>query len=170
LSDFDLSYKFHIIPADPNKYVLSSIHFRAHPTDDTEHPVMAYVALFQLNPANSRSLPCNLMEEGAALGSLCYAGQKRVIHQGEGMQQHYKTSGAQVDKLSSLLHRGWNDFRILAQGKHIQFFLNSAQVVDCTDNTSTALLKGQLALQVRYLTPATVQYKDLRLKQLTGAK
>jgi hypothetical protein len=62
---------------------------------------------------------------------------------------------------------GWNEVRILCEGKHIQIFLNGEQRVDYTDNDkkdSTA--EGFFGMQVHAGKQTDVRWRNLRIKEL----
>ncbi|MDE0835500.1 MAG: DUF1080 domain-containing protein [Akkermansiaceae bacterium] len=42
----------------------------------------------------------------------------------------------------------WNDYKIVAEGNHVQHFINGKLTADITDNTAEAPKKGIIALQV----------------------
>ena len=61
----------------------------------------------------------------------------------------------------------WNDYVVIAQGNHLQHFINGAQTVDVFDDTeSKRLTSGVLALQLHAGEPMTVQFKNIRIKSL----
>jgi hypothetical protein len=61
----------------------------------------------------------------------------------------------------------WNEFRIVAQGDHLQQFLNGVLTADVTDADETLAPKsGVIALQMHQGDPMTIQFKDLQLKTL----
>ncbi len=63
---------------------------------------------------------------------------------------------------------GWNTYRIVARGNHLQQYVNGMLTVDVTDNdTEGRAATGQIALQVHQGPPMKVQFKDLKIKKLT---
>ena len=68
---------------------------------------------------------------------------------------------------ASIKSEDWNDYKIIAQGNHVQHFINGMQTVDVTDeDTANAPKEGLLALQIHAGPPMVVQFKDLMLKEL----
>ena len=63
---------------------------------------------------------------------------------------------------------GWNEYRIVAKGGHLQHYINGDQTVDVTDESTVGAKTGVLALQLHAGAPMTVQFKELMLK--TAAK
>jgi hypothetical protein len=61
----------------------------------------------------------------------------------------------------------WNELRIVANGNHVQHFLNGKLTADVTDTDATlAPNSGVLALQLHAGQPMTIEFKDLYLKTL----
>ena len=61
----------------------------------------------------------------------------------------------------------WNDYHIMARGKHIILRVNGQESAEVIDNeTGHFKLKGILALQLRSGPPMKVQFKDILLKRL----
>jgi len=67
--------------------------------------------------------------------------------------------------LADLHPHGWNDVRIVAQGDHLQFFINGKLASEFTDNAREGRLeRGAIALQI-HDKDMVVEFKDLRLRQ-----
>ena len=61
----------------------------------------------------------------------------------------------------------WNDVVIIAQGAHLQHYLNNVLILDFTDNEpNLALQEGVLALQLHAGKPMWVEFKNIRIKEL----
>lgn len=61
----------------------------------------------------------------------------------------------------------WNDYKIVAQGNHLQHFINGLQTIDVTDaDAANAAKEGILALQIHQGPPMVVQFRQLKLKKL----
>ena len=60
----------------------------------------------------------------------------------------------------------WNDYRIRAEGKHIQLWLNGVQTVDYTEPEADIAQRGKFGLQVHAGPPMEVRYKDLKIVEL----
>lgn len=107
-----------------------------------------------------------IYDEGGKRGRLCLVGEKAVWGE-DGKKQVVETflDEAAFKKLFKL--NDWNDAVIVAKGHHIQHYLNGTLIVDCTDNDpKLALTTGILALQLHAGKPMSVDFKNLRLKQL----
>jgi hypothetical protein len=66
----------------------------------------------------------------------------------------------------------WNDYRIRAEGAHIQLWLNGVQTVDYTETESAATIpqRGIIALQIHGGAYTKVQYRSLVIEELPGDK
>ena len=60
---------------------------------------------------------------------------------------------------------GWNDYEITAKGQHITLVLNGIKSVDLEDPTGD--LSGVIALQLHVGPAMEVQFKDIKIKELT---
>ena len=60
----------------------------------------------------------------------------------------------------------WNDYRIRAEGKRIQIWLNGVQTVDYTEAEPNIDLTGIIAVQIHGGATSIVRYKDLMIEEL----
>lgn len=60
----------------------------------------------------------------------------------------------------------WNDYRIRAQGPHIQIWLNGIQTVDYTETEPNIATSGIIAVQIHGNATSIVRYKDLLIEEL----
>ena len=60
----------------------------------------------------------------------------------------------------------WNDYRIRAEGKHIQIWLNGIQTVDYTETEPNIATSGIIAVQIHGNATSIVRYKDLIIDEL----
>ena len=60
----------------------------------------------------------------------------------------------------------WNDYRIVCQGKRLQFWINGQPTIDYTDKRPVARAKGVIAFQLHGGPPMTVYFKDIFIKEL----
>ncbi len=92
---------------------------------------------------------------------------EKVVWDNEGKKQVVGSVGSAAE-IEAGLHKGdWNDYVIIAQGNHLQQFINGKQTVDVTDDCeSKRALSGILALQMHVGAPFTAQFKDIRIKNL----
>ena len=64
----------------------------------------------------------------------------------------------------------WNDYRIRAEGSHIQIWLNGVQTVDYTETDPAIATTGIIAMQLHGNSNAIVRYKDFVITELPAAK
>ena len=64
----------------------------------------------------------------------------------------------------------WNDYRIRAQGNHIQIWLNGVQTVEFMESDQTIPHRGIIALQIHGGAYTKVQYRNLVLEELAADK
>ena len=60
----------------------------------------------------------------------------------------------------------WNEYRIRAEGPHIQLWLNGIQTVDFTENESGIEESGMIAVQIHGNATSVVRYKDITIEEL----
>src|SRR5271165_2570478 len=62
----------------------------------------------------------------------------------------------------------WNDYRIRAEGAHIEIWLNGVKTVDYTESDSSIPLRGEFALQIHGGANTKVSYRNLEIETLPG--
>jgi uncharacterized protein (TIGR03067 family) len=78
--------------------------------------------------------------------------------------------GNSADIQAKIKKEDWNDYVVIANGNQLVHQINGATTVDVTDDCESKRLKsGVLALQLHAGDPMTVQFKDVRIKPLSGA-
>ena len=60
----------------------------------------------------------------------------------------------------------WNEYRIRAEGPHIQLWLNGVQTVDFTETETGIPLTGIIAVQIHGNATSLVRYKDILIEAL----
>ena len=60
----------------------------------------------------------------------------------------------------------WNEYRIRAEGPHIQLWLNGVQTVDYTEEDPQIDLSGIIAVQIHGAATSIVQYKDIEIVEI----
>ena len=64
----------------------------------------------------------------------------------------------------------WNEYRIVCQGKRLQFWINGQPTIDYTDKRPIAAAKGVIAFQLHGGPPMKVYFKDIVIKELAKGK
>lgn len=59
---------------------------------------------------------------------------------------------------------GWNDYRILAEGRRIQLFINGEQTVDYTEPDPAIEQRGRICLQIHSGPPGEADFRELKLR------
>ena len=97
-------------------------------------------------------------------GILAQRGQRGEI----GKAGKPKVTG-EVSNDTKLIGTEWNELRIVAVGNRMIHQVDSITTADITDNSAKPMLKGELGLQLHAGAPMTVEFKDLKLRTLSGA-
>jgi hypothetical protein len=112
----------------------------------------------------------------AGRGWLVNVGDKMVIHE-DGRKEIVGKLGDKMELTKDYQMKGWNHYRIVCRGNHIQHFLNGVQTIDLVDNClddpdakkpdlKKGRLEGILALQLHGGGPMWVEFKDIKIKPL----
>jgi hypothetical protein len=165
LEDFELRLKFRIENGN------SGVQYRSK--EVSKWVVSGYQAEVENNPGKVGFL---YHEKGR--GWLVNVGDFMVID-AEGKKE-VVSKVSDVDALVKAGYyeeKGWNEYRIIAQGNHIVHYLNGHQTIELIDrdkvtnpddprDTKGAAREGLLALQIHQGPPMVVQFKDIRIKNL----
>jgi hypothetical protein len=105
-----------------------------------------------------------IYDEGGKRGRICLVGEKATWESdGKKLVSSDLIDQAAFEKLFKLDQ--WNDVVIIAEGNHIQHFLNGRLILDFTDNhPELALKEGMLALQLHAGKPMFAEFKNIRIK------
>ena len=107
-----------------------------------------------------------IYDEGGQRGRMCLVGEKAVWGD-DGQKQVVDTLLDQQQFQELFRLDDWNDVVIIAQGPHIQHYLNNRLILDFTDNDpQQALREGILALQLHAGAPMWVEFRDIRIRPL----
>jgi hypothetical protein len=124
---------------------------------------------YQHEIRNQNSLPSVagfIYEEGGGRGRMCLVGEKAVWGEdGKKTVTEALIDAAEFEKLFKL--DDWNDVVIIAEGPHIQHYLNGRLILDCTDNhPELTKPEGILAFQLHAGKPMWAEFKDVRIKNI----
>lgn len=78
---------------------------------------------------------------------------------------------AQADSalVEDVLDRGgWNEYRILAEGRRIQLFINGNRTVDYTETDPAIVQDGRICLQIHSGPPGEVRFRDIHIRDAGG--
>lgn len=164
VSDFELRLSYKIVPNNDKGFGNSGIQYRSK--DFGNFVVGGYQADFEAGKTYS-----GILYEERMDGILAQRGQKTVVKTVDG-----KTKVEVVGKLgdskeiqSKIKDQDWNEYVVIARGNHLQHFINGVQTVDVTDEREApkGAKQGVLGLQLHAGEPMTVQFKNIRIRDLS---
>ncbi|HEY0457353.1 MAG TPA: DUF1080 domain-containing protein [Verrucomicrobiae bacterium] len=139
-------------------------------------PFGPIVAGYQADMETGKTYTGILYEERGR-GILAQRGQKTVIKEVEEEKDGKKSRKTKVEVVgatgksneiqANIKPGDWNEYVVIANGNHLQQFINGMQTIDVVDEQpSKAAKSGILALQLHVAPPMTVEFKDMRIKEL----
>jgi uncharacterized protein (TIGR03067 family) len=164
VSDFELRCSFKISANNDQGFANSGIQYRSKILDPKNWVVGGYQADMEAGPTYTGIL----YEERMTRGIMAGRGEK--VLWGKDCEKKVTGSLGKSEELQAALKKGdWNEYTIIAKGNHLQHFINGKQTVDVIDECESKQAKsGVLALQLHAGQPMTVEFRDLRIKQLSG--
>jgi putative heme-binding domain-containing protein len=166
IDDFELRLSYQITPNNDAGFANSGIQYRSR--NQGNFVAAGYQADIE---AGSRYSGILYDEAGGAGGREIMAerGEKVAWHS-DGTKEVIGRLGSSQEIQAKIRKNDWNEYIIIAQGNHLQHFLNGAATVDVVDDALAKQLKsGILALQLHAGEPMTVRFKDIRIKSLSSA-
>jgi uncharacterized protein (TIGR03067 family) len=167
VGDFELRLSYKITANNDKGFANSGIQYRSKEFPDAgDHVVGGYQA--DLEAGNTYS---GILYEERMRGILAERGQKVVIKEVDGktVKDVIGSVGNSAEIQAAIKKDDWNDYVVIARGNHLQHFINGKQTVDVVDEQqSKAAKSGILALQLHAGEPMTVQFKNIRIKPLSG--
>ncbi len=160
VGDFELRLSYKIMPAKGKGN--SGIQYRSTILDTNNWVVGGYQADFEAGTKYSGIL----YEEKMTRGIMALRGEK--VTWTKDCKKEVTGSLGDSEQIQAGIKDGdWNEYVIIAKGNHLQHFINGKKTVDVTDECeSKRATNGVIALQVHVGPPMTVQFKDIRLKNL----
>jgi hypothetical protein len=162
VGDFELTFKYRITDVNGKSegFGNSGVQYRSKVVDEKGFVVAGYQADFECGKSYS-----GILYEEKGRGILAQRGQKTVIKEGSKKPEVTGEVGKSAEIQAKIKPADWNEYRIVAQGGHLQHFINGVQTIDVTDETAVGAKKGILALQLHAGAPMKVEFKDLILKE-----
>ena len=162
VADFELRLSYRIEKGN------SGIQYRSKVTETGKFgPIVGgYQADFEAGKTYS-----GILYEERGRGILAQRGQKTVIKDDAGKTKVEVTGsvGDTKEIQAKIKDEDWNDYVVIAKGNHLQHFINGQQTVDVIDEQPAKAAKsGALALQIHVGPPMVVQFKNIRMKNLSG--
>jgi hypothetical protein len=152
--DFELRAKYKIVGGN------SGVQYRSKMLDEAKFICSGYQADID---ATLRYAGMCYEEKGR--GFLAPRGDKVTI--GSDGSKTVAKIGSPEELQTKIKSDDWNEYRIVARGNHLEHYINGTLMAEVIDNQKDkAAASGVLALQVHQGPPMTIQFKDLRLKEL----
>lgn len=168
VENFELTFKYKIVANNDKGFANSGVQYRSRVNQPGESgPIVSgYQADFEAGKTYS-----GILYEEKLRGILAKRGEKTVVKDDPDDANKAKvevvgTVGSSDEIQAAIKDNDWNDYRIVAQGKHLQHYINGKLTVDVTDETKKGAKEGILALQLHQGQPMTVQFKDIILTEL----
>ena len=153
-ADFEIRAKFKMVGGN------SGIQYRSKVIDEAKYVVSGYQG-----DIDATMRYTGILYEEKARGILTERGSKVTI--GADGKKEATTIGDKNELATKIKKEDWNDYTIIAKGNHLQHFINGTLMSETIDNQKDkAATSGVIALQVHTGPPMTVQFKDLRIKEL----
>ncbi len=161
VSNFELRFSYKIVGGN------SGVQYRSKRlADGAFGPIIAgYQADFEAGKTYSGIL---YDERGGAGGRNIMAGRgEKVVWNAEGKKEVTGSLGDTKEIQAKIKNEDWNEYVVIANGTHLQHFINGTPTIDVTDNCEKKFVKsGVMALQIHAGPPMMVQFKDIRIKNL----
>jgi len=160
--DFELRCSFKLVPGDDKGFANSGIQYRSRIFDADNWVVGGYQADMEAGPNYT-----GILYEERLRGIMAQRGEKVVWTEDDKKQVVGSVGDAKAIE-ASLKKGDWNTYVIIAQGNHLQQFINGKKTVDVTDDCSSKrAMSGLIALQLHAGPPMMAQFKDIRIKTPT---
>jgi hypothetical protein len=159
--DFEMRCSFKIESHNKESFANSGVQYRSKFVKPSYWVVAGYQADMEVGPNYTGGL-----YEEKGRGILAKRGDKVLIHS-NGKLEVVGKLGDFVALNDEIKKGDWNDYVIIAKGNHLQQFINGKEMVDVVDEQSDkAATSGVIALQLHHGGAMTVEFKDLRIKDL----
>lgn len=165
VADFELRCSFKLAANNDKGFANSGIQYRSKVIDPANWVVGGYQADMEAG-TNYTGI---LYEERMTRAIMAARGEK-VVWDKDCNKQVVGSFGSSAELQKNIKTGDWNDYVVIAQGNHLQHFINGKQTVDVVDACEAKrAMNGVLALQLHAGQPMTAQFRDLRLKNLSGS-
>jgi len=159
VADFELRFSYKIDGGN------SGVQYRSKVVNPDNWVVGGYQGDFEAGKKYSGIL---YDEAGVAGGRGIMAERGELVTWGEDCKKKVVGSLGKSDEIQAKIKDGdWNDYVIIARGNQLMHQINGAKTVEVTDSCEAKRLKkGVLALQLHAGPPMTVQFKNIRIKEI----
>jgi len=175
-ANFELRVQFKLTAQNPDGFGNSGIQYRSKVVDAAGFVVAGYQA-----DLDTTGKYAGMLYEEKGRGILMGPGEKIRIGATTMVDDAKKKGGSRpkteveklpgatppADILAAYKLGEWNEMTIIANGNHLQHFINGKLTADVIDASTTHASKsGVIAFQIHVGKPMTVQFKDVKLKTL----
>lgn len=161
VGDFELRCSYKLTPGDSKGFANSGIQYRSKVVDPANWVVGGYQADMEAGATYS-----GILYEERFRGIMAQRGE-RVVWDKDDKKQVVGSVGDAAAIGAAVKQGDWNEYVIIAQGNHLQQFINGKQTMDLTDECEAKrAMSGILALQLHAGAPMMAQFKNLRIKKL----
>jgi len=161
VANFELRCSFKLLPGDDKGFANSGIQYRSKVFDPANWVVGGYQADMEAGPTYT-----GILYEERMRGIMAGRGEK-VVWDKDCKKQVVGSLAKSEEIQAAIKQRDWNDYVIIADGNHLQQWINGKQTIDVVDDCeSQRAMSGILALQLHAGPPMMVQFKDIRIKKL----
>ena len=164
MADFELTFQYKITGDDDKKSGNSGVQYRSKIVDPADFVLSGYQADFETGTTYS-----GILYEEKARGILAQRGQQVTLTSSADPTKPTITvtgeTGKSADIQAAIKQGDWNDYKIIANGGHLQHYINGKLAVDVKDETKEGAKAGVLGLQLHAGPPMTVQFKNLAMKR-----
>jgi hypothetical protein len=157
--DFELRFSYKIVGGN------SGMQYRSKVINPDNWVVGGYQGDFEAGKTFSGILYDEANVAGGR-GIMAQRGES-VVWDADCKKQVVGTLGKSEEIQAKIKHEDWNEYVIIARGNQFMHQINGTKTVEVTDNCEAKrLTKGVLALQLHAGPPMTVQFKDIRIREL----
>jgi hypothetical protein len=175
-ANFELRVQFKLTAQNPDGFGNSGIQYRSKVVDAAGFVVAGYQA-----DLDTTGKYAGMLYEEKGRGILMGPGEKIRIGATTMVDDAKKKGGSRpkteveklpgatppADILAAYKLGEWNEMTIIANGNHLQHFINGKLTADVIDASTTHASKsGVIAFQIHVGKPMTVRFKDVKLKTL----
>ncbi|MDO4582978.1 MAG: DUF1080 domain-containing protein [Planctomycetia bacterium] len=158
LRQFEKPYHFELrVDFKMSKNANSGLSFRAQETASKPWNILGRHADIYDNPKHLATLYHN--------GVLAWRGQKVELN-AQGKPEKVETFADAKDLLEKIDLYGWNQFRILVEGRTYTLWINDVKMAEVTENASVQPPQGVLGFQMHQGPPMTIQLKNIFFREI----
>jgi uncharacterized protein (TIGR03067 family) len=171
-SDFELRFSYKITPNNPDGFANSGVQYRSHVVE--QGPFGPIVGGYQADFEAGKTYSGILYEERGR-GILAQRGQITILHPNAANPKSPKIEvvggvGSTTELQANIKSEDWNTYVVYVHGNQTRHIINgrvTSEVLD--EDAANAPKTGIIALQLHAGGPMTVEFRDLRIRPLTGA-